>query len=197
MAQARFCRRLWKLVHEHTSRGSVVDLEIADLSSAAKNLRHKTYTTLERADDDFDRRLQFNTVVSGVHELVNAISKFPAKNDQDRAVILEALKIVVLVFSPIAPHISQALWAELGETTPLVDSNWPEVDRDALVLETIELIVQVNGKLRGRIAVNVDAGDEVIRTMALDNDNVVRFLEGKTVRKVIVVSGKLVNVVAT
>ncbi len=117
--------------------------------------------------------------------------------DQDRAVVQEALQMAVLVLSPIAPHITQALWSELGEKSLLVDIRWPEVDADALVRETLELIVQVNGKVRGRIEVNVDADDEVIRTMALGNDNVARFIEGKTVGKVIIVSGKLVNIVVT
>ncbi|MCZ6855933.1 MAG: class I tRNA ligase family protein, partial [Gammaproteobacteria bacterium] len=195
--QARFFRRLWKLVHEHVSGESVVDLEKGDLSAAAKDLRHKTYSTLERADDDFGRRVQFNTVVSGVHELVNTISKFSATTDQDQAVVREALKVAMLVLSPIAPHITQALWAELGEATLLIDSSWPEVDTDALVRETVELIVQVNGKVRGRIDVNVDAIDEVIETTALGNENVARFIEDKTVGKVIIVSGKLVNIVVS
>ncbi|MCH8141307.1 MAG: leucine--tRNA ligase [Proteobacteria bacterium] len=193
--QAKFFRRLWKLVHEHTDLGPVVDLERTDLTAAAKDLRHKTYSTLERADDDFDRRLQFNTVVSGVHELVNAISRFQATTDQDHAVVNEALKIAVLVLSPIAPHITQALWSELGESTLLIDSSWPEVDTDALVRETVELIVQVNGKVRGRIEVNLEADEGAIRTMALENENVARFIEDKTVHKVIVVAGKLVNLV--
>ena len=193
--QAKFFRRLWKLVHEHTDLGPVVDLERTDLTATAKDLRHKTYSTLERADDDFDRRLQFNTVVSGVHELVNAISRFQATTDQDHAVVNEALKIAVLVLSPIAPHITQALWSELGESTLLIDSSWPEVDTDALVRETVELIVQVNGKVRGRIEVNLEADEGAIRTMALENENVARFIEDKTVHKVIVVAGKLVNLV--
>lgn len=195
--QARFFRRLWKLVHEHVSDGSVVELKKGDLSDAAKELRHKTYSTLERADDDFGRRVQFNTVVSGVHELVNAISRLTAATDQDRAVVREALKVAMLVLSPIAPHITQALWTELGETALLVDSSWPEVDTDALVREAVELIVQVNGKVRGRIEVNVDAVDEVIQTTALGNENVARFIRDKTVRKVIIVSGKLVNIVVS
>ena len=132
-----------------------------------------------------------------MHELVNAISRFQATTDQDHAVVHEALKIAVLVLSPIAPHITQALWSELGESTLLVDSSWPDVDTDALVRETVELIVQVNGKVRGRIEVNLEADEEAIRTMALENENVARFIEDKTVHKVIVVAGRLVNLVVT
>ena len=126
-----------------------------------------------------------------------SVSRFTATSDQDRAVVTEALKVAMLVLSPIAPHITQALWSELGETTALVDTGWPEVDEEALVQDTVELIVQVNGKVRGRGEVAMDAPDEDIRAMALENENVVRFLESKTVRKVIIVPGKLVNIVAT
>jgi len=193
--QGRFCRRLWNIVHEHLAGGDVPELDPAALTDAGKALRRKTHETLERADDDYGRRLTFNTVVSAVHELTNVVSKLEPGNDQDRAAVREALQVAVLVLSPIAPHVTQALWEAMGESGLLVDCRWPEVDEAALVQDTVELVVQVNGKVRGKVTVARDADEDTLRDSALGNENVARFVEGKTVRKVITVPGKLVNVV--
>ena len=163
--------------------------------TAGRELRRKTHETLKRADDDYGRRLTFNTVVSAVHELANAVSRTGPGNDQDRAAVQEALRSAVLVLSPIAPHITQQLWEALGEPGLLVAARWPEVDEAALVQDSVELVVQVNGKVRGKITVSRDLDEDALREQALANENVVRFVEGKTVRKVINVPGKLINVV--
>jgi leucyl-tRNA synthetase len=191
----RFLKRLWTLVHEHAAESVGGSIDAAGLTDQALELRRKTHETLKKADDDFGRRLQFNTVVSGVMELCNAVSKFSPDNDNDRAVITEALRTSVLVISPIAPHIGEVLWPMLGETAPLVGYPWPEVDADALSLSTVELVVQVNGKVRGKVAVPADAERDVVLTHAKAADNVARHLDGKTVRKEIVVPNKLVNIV--
>ncbi|MEQ8858714.1 MAG: leucine--tRNA ligase [Pseudomonadales bacterium] len=193
--QARFCRRLWNLVHEHLAGGDVPALDPAGLSEAGRELRRKTHETIARADDDYGRRLMFNTVVSAVHELCNLVGRTEPANDQDRAAAREALRTALIVLSPIAPHVTQALWRDLGEASLLVASRWPEVDESALVQEMVELVVQVNGKVRGRLQVAHDADDAAVREQALANDNVVRFVDGKTVRKVITVPGKLINIV--
>jgi leucyl-tRNA synthetase len=193
--QARFCRRLWTLVTEHVEAGPVPELNPQELTAAAQDLRRKTHETLQRADDDFGRRLQFNTVVSAVHELANAIAKFIAETGQDRAVVREALGVAVVVLSPIAPHITQALWDELGEAGKLVDARWPQLDASALVRETVELVVQVNGKVRGRLEINANADEDTALGLARSNENVAKFVEGKAVRKVILVPGKLLNIV--
>jgi leucyl-tRNA synthetase len=193
--QARFCRRLWNLVHEHVAQGAVPELDPTGLSGAGRELRRKTHETLKRADDDFGRRIMFNTVVSAVHELTNTVSRMTPSCDQDRAAVREALRTAVLVLSPIAPHVTQALWNALGESSLLVSCCWPEVDESALVQQTIELVVQVNGKVRGKVVMAADADEEHARALALANDNVVRFVEGKSVRKVITVPGKLINIV--
>jgi leucyl-tRNA synthetase len=193
--QARFCKRLWTLVHEHMDGGPVPPLVPERLSEAARELRRKTHETLQRADDDFGRRMTFNTVVSAVHELTNTVSRLAPLAGDDRAAAHEALKAAVLVFSPIAPHVTQRLWHHLGESGLLVEARWPEVDQSALVQQTLELVIQVNGKVRGRVAVPADASEAEVREVALANENVVRFLEGKAVRKVITVPGKLINVV--
>ncbi|MFU8814515.1 MAG: leucine--tRNA ligase [Pseudomonadales bacterium] len=193
--QARFCRRLWTLVHDHLAAGRVPALQPEQLTDIGRELRRKTHETLQRADDDYGRRMTFNTVVSAVHELTNTVSRLTPANAHDRAAVHEALKVAVLVFSPIAPHVTQQLWQALGEQSLLVECRWPQVDESALVQDTIELVVQVNGKVRGRVAVAADASEEEARETALGNDNVVRFLDGKTVRKVISVPGKLINIV--
>jgi leucyl-tRNA synthetase len=193
--QARFCKRLWNQVHEHLAQGDVPALDPAALSDAGRELRRKSQETLLRADDDYGRRLTFNTVVSAVHELVNAVSRMEPGNDADRAAVREALTIAVLVLSPIAPHVCQNLWHALGQEGLLVQARWPEVDHAALVQEALELVVQVNGKVRGKVSVPADADEAAMREAALANENVVRFVDGKTVRKVISVPGKLVNIV--
>jgi leucyl-tRNA synthetase len=193
--QARFCRRLWNQVDEHVAAGPVEALNVDGLTPEAKELRYKTHETLQRADDDYGRRLQFNTVVSAVHELVNAIAKIDSSQAQNRAAAHEALKVAVLVLSPIAPHITQQLWEALGESGLLVQTQWPEVDESALVRDQLELVLQVNGKVRGRIEVPADVGEDEARELALQHENVIRNIGDKTVRKFILVPGKLINIV--
>jgi len=195
--QAKFCRRLWGLVDDHLAAGPAPALDTAELGDDARELRRKTHETIARADDDFGRRLQFNTVVSAVHELANAVSRFEPATAADRAVVHEALRTAVLVFSPIAPHLCQELWTRLGEEGLLVHARWPAVDEAALVQDTIELVVQVNGKVRGRLDIAAEADQDQAFEAARDNDNVARFLDGKTVRKVILVPRKLLNIVVS
>ncbi len=193
--QARFFRRLWTQVQDHLAGGPVAPLDPAALSDAGRDVRRKAHETLQRADDDYGRRLTFNTVVSAVHELSNSVGRAEAQSDADRAAVHEALRIAVLVISPIAPHVAQRLWEQLGESGLLVEARWPDVDASALVQDTVELVVQVNGKVRGRVTLAADADEETARAAALGNENVMRFVEGKTVRKVIPVPGKLINIV--
>jgi leucyl-tRNA synthetase len=193
--QGRFMKRLWKLVQDHLAAGNVPVLDADALSSAGKELRRKTHETLKRADDDYGRRLTFNTVVSSVHELVNQVSKTEPGSVADRAAVREALRTAVLVLSPIAPHVTQSLWTALGGEGLLVEAGWPAVDESALVQDTLELVVQVNGKVRGKIEVAADVDQDGALAAALEMENVARFVEGKTTRKVILVPGKLLNIV--
>ncbi|HCD28935.1 MAG TPA: leucine--tRNA ligase, partial [Gammaproteobacteria bacterium] len=174
-------------------------LDVAALSGDAQDLRRKTHETLGRSEDDYGRRRQFNTVVAAVMELANSVSKFDSQitepTPSDSAAIHEALCVAVLVLSPIAPHITHALWQRLGHTEAVVDAAWPEVDEAALVQQSITLAVQVNGKVRGEIEVPVDLPKADIIASAYKADNVGKHLEGKTVRKEIVVPNKLVNIV--
>jgi leucyl-tRNA synthetase len=196
--QARFCKRLWTLVHDFVAGGPAPDLRTlatAELGPAARALRRKTHETVQRAEDDFGRRRQFNTVVSAVHELVNAITRTEANEPNARAAVHEALRTALIVLSPIAPHVCQALWQHLGEPGLLVAARWPEVDQGALVQDAVEWVLQVNGKVRGRVELPVEADEAAARAAAAANENVQRFLEGKSVRKVVLVPGKLVNIV--
>jgi len=191
----RFLKRLWTAVHEYAASGPIPELDFQDLSDEGKALRRKTHETLQKADDDYGRRMQFNTVVSAVMELANSLYKFQAKTAGDRAAAQEAWMSAVQIISPIAPHIAHSLWQTLGQRGSLVDCPWPEVDRSALVQKHLSLVVQVNGKVRGKIEVDASATKEEILEIAKNESNVARYLEDKTVRKEIVVPNKLVNIV--
>jgi leucyl-tRNA synthetase len=192
---ARFLKRLWTAVHEHVALGDVPSLNVSDLSSAGKALRRKTHETLQKADDDYGRRQQFNTVVSAVMELLNTVAKTELANEADRAAAQEAWVSAVLIISPIAPHIAHELWSLLGMSEPLVGAPWPAVDNAALEQDSLTLVVQVNGKVRGQVDVAKDSEKDAILALAKADANVQRHLEGKTVRKEIVVPNKLVNIV--
>jgi leucyl-tRNA synthetase len=192
----RFLKRLWKAVHSHLSAGPVPALCVDALSPRDRDLRRLAHQTLAKVGDDYGRRRTFNTAIAAVMELLNAVSKHDSADTMARAVIHEALEIAVLVLSPVVPHITHALWAALGHTTALVDEPWPAVDPAALRQDAVTLVVQVNGKLRSQITAAVDADEASVREAALADPTVQRFIEGLTVRKVIVVKGKLVNVVA-
>ena len=210
----RFIKRLWKAVYEHVAgapaahvahahdrveSGSVPVFDPAASTEAQRGLRRQAQQTLAKVTDDIGRRRTFNTAIAAVMELLNALGKFsqaPRTAAQDRAVVQEVLEIAVLSLSPIIPHVTHALWSALGHATALLDEPWPAVDRKALEQATLELVVQVNGRLRARITVPADAGETAVREVALADPNVQKFVGGAAIRKVIVVPGKLVNVVA-
>ena len=191
----RFLKRFWHAVMEHVEAGPVAALDTNALTSDQKALRHKTHQTIGKISDDFGRRNSFNTAVAASMELLNAINKLDDVSDQGRAAKHEALEAVVLMLSPMTPHICHVMWNALGNDAALVDERWPVADASALELDTVELVVQVNGKLRGRVSVPADAGKDTIEQVALADENVQRFVDGKEIRKVIVVPGRLVNVV--
>ena len=165
------------------------------LDAGQKNLRRKTHETIRKISDDIGRRNMFNTAVAASMELLNAVNRFEDESGQGRAVVHEALEAVVLMLAPIVPHICHALWERLGHETAVVDEAWPAFDEGALERDLVELVVQVNGKLRGKISVGVDADKESIIKLALADPNAQRFVAGKEVRKTIVVPGRLVNIV--
>ena len=195
----RFIKRLWKLTYEHLQSVSgevnTSELSKADLTSAQEDLRRKTHQTIQKVSDDISRRSTFNTAIAAVMELCNSISKFKAANEQDHAIVRESLETAIVLLSPITPHASHALWYALGYTDAVIDAAWPKVDEAALTQSNIKMVVQVNGKLRGKIAVAAGTDQETIKAAAFADENVARFTDGKTIRKTIVVPNKLVNIV--
>jgi leucyl-tRNA synthetase len=192
---ARFIRRLWTAVHEHVSAGPAPPLAKGALSAAQRELRRAAHQGLAKATDDIGRRRNFNTAIAAVMELLNAIGRFADQSPQGRAVRQEALEIVVLALSPITPHVGHALWQGLGHTRALIDERWPAVDSAALAQDTREIVVQVNGRLRAHISVPVHADEAAVRAAALADEHVKKFVADRPVRRVVVVPGKLVNVV--
>ncbi|MGH8088064.1 MAG: class I tRNA ligase family protein, partial [Stenotrophomonas sp.] len=194
---ARFLRRLWAQVQKHAAEGVAPALDVAALTSEQKALRRKTHETIGKVGDDYGRRHSFNTAIAAVMELMNALAKFDDASEQGRAVRQEALQATVLLLNPITPHASHALWQVLGHgETLLEDQRFPQADSAALVRDAVTLAVQVNGKLRGTIEVAADAARDQVEALGLAEPNAAKFLEGLTVRKIIIVPGKIVNIVA-
>ncbi len=193
---SRFLNRVWRLVHSHIEAGSVVALDVNTLSDDDKVLRRKTHETLQKVTDDWGRRQSFNTAIASCMELSNALSRHDTHSEQARAVMQEGLMTLVMMLSPVAPHITQTMYVALGGEGLLVSAAWPQVDEVALARDRIELMVQVNGKLRGKISVEPDASQDKIEAMALLDDGVQKYTQGKEITKVIVVAGRLVNIVA-
>ena len=191
----RFLKRFWHAVTEFTEQGNWSRDDLRDLDEAQAALRRKTHQTIAKVSDDVGRRYTFNTAVAASMELLNAVNRFDDGSAKGRAVVGEALESVVLMLSPIVPHVCHALWQALGHSSMLIDAAWPQVDESALSQDVIELVVQVNGKLRGRISVASDADQDSIAEAALADPNVMRFVGDGAVRKTIVVPGRLVNIV--
>jgi leucyl-tRNA synthetase len=192
---ARFLRRVWKLVLDHTQSGVAPALDRAGLSAAQKDLRRKLHDTLAKAGDDFGRRNNFNTAIAACMELVNTLARFDDLSPQGRAVMQEALDALVRVLAPIVPHITHELWSALGHAEPIIDATWPEPEPEARRSDSIAMVVQVNGKLRGQISVPAGADQTTIIAAATADDGVQKFLAGQPIKKTIVVPGKLVNFV--
>ena len=193
----RFLRRVWRAVRDFTEAGPVPPVPAEMPDDESRDLRRKVHETIAKVTGDMAERHTFNTAVAAVMELVNALYKYEAGEDEARRGVLgEALEAVVVMLSPVVPHITHTLWQALGHGEPVVDAAWPEVDESALARDTQTLAVQVNGKVRGELEVAADADQAAIEADALAEPNVARHLEGKTVKRVIVVPGKLVNVVA-
>ncbi len=169
------------------------------MSAADRDLRRSAHHTLAKVEDDIGRRRIFNTAVASVMELLNAVGKHAADagagQPASRAVRQEALEIAVMCLSPIVPHICHELWQQLGQGSELWGARWRKADPAALVQDAIEVVVQVNGKLRGRVSVATGASDDEVKAAALADDSVRKHFEGREPKKVIVVKGKLVNVV--
>lgn len=190
----RFLKRLWRTVNEH----DVVMLDksqLTNLSDAAATLRRHSHQTLEKVADDLGRRHTFNTAIAAVMELFNALNKYTEQSAAAQHLKQETLEMLVMMLSPITPHICHQLWQQLGHHTAVVDCSWPEVDSEAIKQDKLELMVQVNGKLRAKIQVATDASQQDIEQLAYAEENVQKFMQDVTVKKVILVPGRLLNIV--
>ena len=192
----RFLKRLWKAVHGHVSAGGAsLPLVPDSLDAPARELRRLAHQTLAKVTDDYGRRRTFNTAIAAVMELLNAIQKFDNPTPQGSSVRQESLEIAVIALAPVVPHAAHVLWRELGHDRAIIDEPWPKPDAAALERDLVELVVQVNGKLRGRITVPVAAPESEALAAALADPGVARFVAAQAVRKVIFVPGKLMNLV--
>ncbi|EAR09500.1 leucine--tRNA ligase, partial [Reinekea blandensis] len=192
----KFLERLWRAVQDLQAKGPVAELNTSNLSEAAKALRLKTHETIQGVSIDFGERKTFNTAIAKIMELLNAVNRFEDESEQAGAVIQEALTSAVLMLSPIAPHITQEIWTQMGHDGLILDAEWPVVDESALVKDTLLYVVQVNGKVRAKLDVPANADKADVEAMALADERVTKFTDGNTIRKVIVVPNKLVNIVA-
>ncbi|WP_341503392.1 leucine--tRNA ligase [Gallaecimonas sp. GXIMD4217] len=192
----RFLKRLWKLAHDHSAKGPAPALDVAALSGDQKALRRDLHKTIAKVDDDLGRRQTFNTAIAAIMELLNKLQKAPQDSDQDRALLQEALMAVTLMLHPIAPHMTRAMYQALGGEGDIEHQDFPKADAKAMVEDEKLVVVQVNGKLRAKITVAADADQDSVQALAMEQDAVQKFTDGKTLRKVIYVPGKLLNIVA-
>ncbi|GAA0822427.1 leucine--tRNA ligase [Colwellia asteriadis] len=196
----RFVKRVYKLVHdfvEATQNETISEATALTLHSEQKKLRRELHKAIAKVTDDIGRRNTFNTAIAAIMELMNALSKAPLETAEDKAVMQEAIRAVILMLTPITPHMCHHLWQHVGNSDSIVeDAPWPSVDESALVEDEKLIIVQVNGKLRAKITVAADASKETVEALGLSDENVTKFTDGNTIRKVIYIPGKLLNIVA-
>jgi leucyl-tRNA synthetase len=193
---SRFLRSLWRMVFEHVAQGGKPLGARPALAGEQQNVRRRIHETIAKVTDDISRRYKFNTAIAAVMELVNTLHKFHGTDDATRHIRHEGLVTCVQLLAPIVPHITDGLWEALGHPIgSLLDTPWPQVDSEALTRSEVELVVQVNGKKRAEIKVPAEAAQAEIESCALNDMNVMRHLEGKTPLKVVVIPGRLVNIV--
>ena len=194
----RFLNRIWNLIKEHVDTGIPEKEEFDNNNKEALSLRIKTHQTLKKVKDDYERRHAFNTAIASVMELSNKIPKQFITNNSpvsERSAAHEAIMNIVIMLAPITPHLSQHLWWELGKDTPIIDHAWPEADPELLIEETVEIAVQINGKLRATVNLDPNANQETFENKALADVNVQKYLENKDIKKIIFVPGRLINIV--
>jgi leucyl-tRNA synthetase len=192
----RFVKRLWNLVQEHVEAGEIAILDKANLSAAQKNLRRLVHKTIEKVSDDIGRRQTFNTAVAAIMELLNHLQKASKTSEQDLAVLREGINAVVLLLTPVAPHICHVMYKDLGNLSEVETAPWPVAEAEAMIEDEKLVVVQVNGKVRAKITVAADATKEQVETMGLAEENILQHTDGKTIRKVIYIPGRLLNIVA-
>ena len=191
----RFLGRVWNLVYEYSQNPAKTALDVTTLSADQKALRRDVHKTIAKVSDDIGRRQTFNTAIAAVMELMNKLTRAPLESEQDRAVMAEALSAVVRMLYPITPHICFELWKALGNESNIDHAEWVKADKAAMVEDEKLIVVQVNGKVRGKVTVAADADEETVKTIAFADENVKKFTDNTQIVKVIYVPGKLLNVV--
>lgn len=192
----RFLKRVWKLVYDFQEFAGSAKLDTAELSGSQKALRREVHKTIAKVSDDMGRRQNFNTAIAAIMELSNHLQKAPLASDSDKALMQEALDAITLMLSPITPHICERMWHALGHDNDINFNHWPEVDESALVEDEKLVVLQVNGKVRAKLTVPADIDKASMEKLALEQPQVQKYTDGFTIRKVIYVPGKLVNIVA-
>lgn len=193
----RFLRRVWRLVADFVSLADQPRQQNwSALNEAQQELRREVHRTIAKVTDDMGRRQHFNTAIAAIMELLNHLQKAPLATELDRGLMAEALDALVLMLAPITPHLSEVLWQALGHQDDIIFTPWPQVDEAALVKSSVLIVVQVNGKVRSKITVPNEATEEQVAQIAFADENVQKFVDGKTIRKQIYVPNKLFNIVA-
>jgi leucyl-tRNA synthetase len=193
----RFLSRIWKLVHDRLDMiKNAAPLDIAVITAEERILRRAVHKTIRKVSEDIEDRFHFNTAIASVMELLNILQPANLPSPQFPAIMKESLQSVILLMAPFVPHITEELWQRMGNTVPLTQTGWPEYDRSAVVDEELLIVVQVNGKLRSKITVSAGTGEDELKALSLADEKIAQFIAGQTVRKVICVQGKLVNIVA-
>lgn len=191
----RFIRRLWRLVYEYKQTGLIDKYIAGGLTTEQKKLRTQLHQTINKVTYDIEVRKQFNTVIAAIMELLNSYAKTDLSGETGKALAQEILETVIIMLSPIIPHVCDVLWPELKPNTEIWEQSWPKADSKALDVDEVEMVVQVNGKLRGKIMVDKALTKGEIEAMAKENSNVEKFIEAKPIKKIIVVPNKLINIV--
>jgi len=194
----RFINKFFRLVTEFIDSKvgiKIFEIDLSNLNEEQSSVRQKTHLALQKVGDDFGRRHSFNTAIATMMELHNSISRFKDNSEQGTAIKQEAIEIMVKCLSPVMPHVCHHLWLLLGGEGAVIDSNWPEVDESALVQENVQIIAQVNGKLRAKIMAPLDSNNQAIQKIALCDEKIEKFTMNKQILKVIVVPNKIINIV--
>ncbi|CAA0123943.1 Leucine--tRNA ligase [BD1-7 clade bacterium] len=192
----RFIRRFWKMVHTHLEKGDTPVLDTSALTQQQQDVRRKTHETIAKVTDDYDRRYAYNTAIAAVMELCNEVNKLKGDDPQTLVVEREALETAAMMLAPIAPHATHAIWHAFGYDNAIIDQPWPAVDEQALVKSAVQVVIQVNGKVRAKTEMPIDNDQDSVVEVAQAIENVQKQIDGKTIRKIIWIPNKLLNIVA-
>lgn len=192
----RFLKRLWKIIRAHiVIQPPITQDQDAPKTSAYTTTKCILHQTIQKVTDDFERRHTFNTAIAAIMELINHLNNFEISSQADYQLKQQAWEAIILMLSPIVPHITHVLWEALGHQTPIINAPWPQFDPSAIVRDTLQMAIQINGKMRGHITIAFDAPNPMIEKIALAHESVKRHTQGKTIKKIIIVPKKLINIV--